>query len=82
METPEVLEVFVKVKKNGVFLQFPLSYMVSRFGAKLPDFIRLTCGGREVVARLNTVYIDAVLYRVYSRYAAAVLDSDECVLNA
>ncbi len=79
METPEV---GVRVKKNGVFLQFPLSYMVERFGAKLPDFVKLTCGGREVVARLYTVYRDAALYRVYGRYVSAVLDSDECVLNA
>ncbi len=79
MEAPEV---GIRIRKNGVFLQFPLSYMVSRFGAKLPDFVRLTCGGREVVARLYTVYIDAVLYRVYNRYATAVLDSDECTLNA
>jgi uncharacterized protein YpmS len=77
MEAPEVA---VRVKKNGVFLQFPISYMVSRFG-KLPEFIKLACGGREVVARLYTVYRDEALYRVYSRYVAAVLDSEECVLN-
>jgi len=78
METPEVL---VRVKKNGVFLQFPLSYMISRFGPTLPDTIRLTCGGREVEAKLYMVYRDAVQYRVFARHVPAVLDSDECILS-
>jgi len=79
MEEPVV---DVKVRKNGVFLELPISYMTSRFGAKMPDVVRLICGGREVVAKLYTAYRDTVLYRVYSRYVPAVLDSDECVLNA
>ena len=80
METPPKV-VYVKVRKNGVFLQFPISYMTERFGAEMPDYIRLICGGREVLARLYTVYSDAVLYRVYAKYAAAVLYSDECVVK-
>jgi len=78
----EALEVVVKVRKNGVFLQFPLSYMINRFGPTLPDTIRLTCGGREVEAKLYMVYRDAVLYRVFAKYTPAVLDSDECIVNA
>jgi hypothetical protein len=76
----EVPEVDVKVHKNGVFLKFPIAFMLSRFGAKLPDVVKLTCGGREVVAKLYMAYRDAVLYRVYSRYVPTVLDSDECVV--
>ncbi len=74
-------EVLVRVRKNGVFLQFPLSYMVERFGVKLPDFIKLICGGKEVEARLYTIYRDAVLYRVYAKYVSAVLNSEECVVT-
>ena len=81
MEVPEVEVVDVKVRKNGVFLEFPVSYMLSRFGARLPDVIKMTCGGREVVAKLYMVNSNAVLYRVYSRYVPAVLDSDECAVN-
>jgi hypothetical protein len=77
----EVPEVFVRVRKNGVFLQFPASYVVSRFGAKLPDVVRLICGGREVEAKLYTVHRDSVLYRIFSRHAPAVLDSEECVVS-
>ncbi|MFZ8840919.1 MAG: hypothetical protein ACO2PM_18785 [Pyrobaculum sp.] len=55
--------------------------MTERFGVEMPDYIRLICGGREVLARLYTVYSDAVLYRVYAKYAAAVLYSDECVVK-
>ena len=73
------MEVLVRVKKNGVFLQFPLSYMLSRF-PQMPDVIKLICGGREVEAKLYVVYRDAVQYRVYSKYTLAVLDSDECVI--
>jgi len=80
MEVPEV-EVDVKVRKNGVFLEFPIAYMLSRFGTKMPDVVKLVCGGREVVARLYMAYRDTVLYRVYSRYVPAVLDSDECTIN-
>ena len=76
----EVPEVDVKVHKNGVFLEFPIAYMLSRFG-KMPDVVKLTCGGKEVVARLYMAYRDTVLYRVYSRYVPAVLDSDECTIN-
>jgi hypothetical protein len=78
MEAPEV---FVRVKKNGVFLQFPLSYMASRFGPTLPDAIRLICGGKEVEAKLYMVYRDSVQYRVFAKYVPVVLDSDECVIN-
>jgi hypothetical protein len=78
METPEVI---VKVRRNGVFLYFPLSYMSSRFGAKLPNVIRLTCGGKEVEAKLYMIYKDMAQYRVFAKYALTVLDSDECVLN-
>ncbi len=70
----------VRVRKNGVFLQIPISYMVERFG-KMPDMIKLICGGREVEAKLYTVRSDAVLYRVYNRYVSAMLESDECFLN-
>jgi hypothetical protein len=77
----EVPEVFVKVKKNGVFLQFPLSYMISRFGVEMPDTIKLICGGREVEAKLYMVYRDSAQYRVFARYVPAVLDSDECIVN-
>ncbi|MFZ8809256.1 MAG: hypothetical protein ACO2PN_14280 [Pyrobaculum sp.] len=55
--------------------------MISRFGTKMPDVVKMTCGGREVVAKLYTVYRDAALYRVYGRYVSAVLDSDECTVN-
>jgi len=79
MEAPEV---FVRVKKNGVFLQFPLSYMISRFGSTLPDTIRLICGGREVEAKLYMVYRDSVQYRIFARYVPVVLDSDECIVHA
>jgi hypothetical protein len=78
METPEVV---VRVKKNGVFLQFPLSYMANRFGTKMPDIIKLICGGRDVEAKLYMVYRDTVQYRVFSRYVPAVINSDECVIN-
>ena len=80
MET-EAFVVDVKVRKNGIFLGFPISYMISRFGTKMPDIIKLICGGREVVAKLYTAYRDAVLYRVYGRYVSVVLDSDECTVN-
>jgi hypothetical protein len=73
-------EVGIKVRKNGVFLYFPLSYIRERFG-KIPDMIRLICGGKEVEAKLYMMYRDAVQYRVYSRYTPAVLNSDECVVN-
>ena len=76
----EVLEVDVRIHKNGVFLEFPIAYMLSRF-EKMPDMVKLTCGGREVVARLYMTYRDTVLYRVYSRYVPAVLDSDVCTIN-
>jgi len=79
MEVPEVI---VRVKKNGVFLQFPLSYMTSRFGPTLPDTIRLSCGGREVEAKLYTVYRDSAQYRIFARYVPVVLDSDECIVHA
>jgi hypothetical protein len=79
MEAPEVA---VRVKKNGVFLQFPLLFMTSRFGAKLPDVIKLICGGREVEAKLYMVYRDSAQYRVFAKYVPVVLDSDECVVNA
>ena len=72
----------VVVRKNGVFLKFPVSYAFERFGAKMPDDIRLVCGGREVEAKLYTIYRDFVLYRVYSRYVSAVLNSEECVVKA
>jgi len=78
METPII---DVRVRKNGVFLKFPISYILERFGAKMPDVIRLVCGGKEVEARLYTVLRDFALYRVYSRYAPAVLNSDECVVK-
>jgi len=80
MET-ETPVVDVKVRKNGIFLEFPISYMISRFGTKMPDVVKMTCGGREVIAKLYTVYRDAALYRVYGRYVSAVLDSDECTVN-
>lgn len=70
----------VRVRKNGVFLQFPISYMVEHFG-KMPNMIKLICGGREVEAKLYTVRHDAVLYRVYNRYVSAVLEGNDCVLN-
>jgi hypothetical protein len=72
----------VVVRKNGVFLKFPLSYMFERFGAKMPDFIKLICDGKEVEVRLYTIYRDFVLYRVYSKYVPAVLNSEECVVKA
>ncbi len=75
VETPEV---DVEFRKNGICLKFPIAYMVSRFN-KLPDFVMLVCGGREVKARLYTVHRDIVEYRVYSRYTSAVLDSNECI---
>jgi hypothetical protein len=79
MEAPEV---FVRVKKNGVFLQFPLLYMTSRFGPTLPDTIRLICGGREVEAKLYMVYRDSAQYRIFAKYVPVVLDSDECIVHA
>jgi len=79
MEAPEV---FVRVKKNGVFLQFSLSYMISRFGPTLPDTIKLSCGGREVEAKLYMVYRDSAQYRIFARYVPVVLDSDECIVHA
>jgi hypothetical protein len=78
MKTPVV---DVKVRKNGVFLEFPLAYVVERFGAKLPNVVKLICGGREVAARLYMVYRDSVQYRVYARYISAVLDSEECAVS-
>ena len=79
MKASELPEVSVIVRKNGVFLGFPIAYMVSRFGGKLPDVVALICGGREVKARLYTVRRGVVEYRVYGRYVSAVLDSDECI---
>jgi hypothetical protein len=78
MEAPEVI---VRVKKNGVFLYFPLQYIIERFGAKLPELIRLTCGGREVEAKLYMIYRGMAQYRVFAKYDLAVLNSDECILN-
>jgi len=76
IETPEI---DVEVRKNGVFLKFPIVYMVLRFDSRIPDLIMLICGGREVKARLYTVRHNIVEYRVYSKYVSAVLDNNECV---
>jgi hypothetical protein len=77
----EAPAVNVKVCSNGVFLEFPIAYMVSRFGARMPELITLVCGDRKVVGRLYTVRRNAVEYRIYSRYVPAVLHSDECILS-
>lgn len=78
----EALDVNVKVRSNGVFLEFPIAYMTSRFGVRLPEFITLQCGNREVVAKLYAVRRNTVEYRVYSRYVSTVLNNDECVLTS
>jgi hypothetical protein len=80
MEKP-VPVIDVVVRKNGVFLKFPISYLATRFG-KLPDMVKLICDGKEVEARLYTIYRDFVLYRVYAKYVSAVLNSEECAVNA
>jgi hypothetical protein len=75
-----MVEVKVTKTRVGVYIYFPVDYIMRLFGNAVPERITLLCGGREVHARLSIMTGAIVRYRVYSRYVPVLLKHDECHL--
>jgi hypothetical protein len=75
-----MVEVKVTKTRNGVYIYFPADYIRQQFSDRVPEFVTLLCGEREIRARFNMMTSSTVRYRVYDRYVPILLQYDDCRL--